>query len=352
MSATTAMPESAGAKKAGGSHNPWREVLAPYARPRISASLLDLATSIVPYFALQVAMVLLAPVSIWLTLLLSIPAAGFLLRTYIVFHDCAHGSFLPSKRANQLLGRCVAFVVYTPFAAWKHAHAMHHATAGDLDRRGDGDVPTMTVAEFQAASWGPRLMYRLFRHPAILFTIGPFVALVIQPRLTNRKMRTRIRRSVYLTNAALAVGIAGLCLLIGWQTFLLIQVPMVLMAGGAGVFLFFVQHQFEDTYWENTDCWAYSEAALRGSSYLKLPKVLQYFSGNIGLHHVHHLSARIPNYNLQAAHDENPVFHEVPVLTLWQGLRATRLKLWDEEQSKLVTFSEARAPSAAAARTA
>ncbi len=350
MSAATAVPEGADAKPRG-NHNPWREALAPYARPRVSASLLDLATSVVPYFALQVAMVLLAPVSIWLTLLVSIPAAGFLLRSYIVFHDCAHGSFLPSKRGNQLLGRCVAFIVYTPFAAWKHSHAMHHATAGDLDRRGDGDVPTMTVAEFQAAPWGARLIYRLFRHPAILFTIGPFVALVIQPRLTSRTARPRIRNSVLLTNAALAVAITGLCLLIGWQTFLLIQIPMVLLAGGAGVFLFFVQHQFEDTYWENTDAWAYSEAALRGSSYLKLPKVLQYFSGNIGLHHVHHLSARIPNYNLQAAHDGIEVFQEVPILSLWQGLRATRLKLWDEEQNKLVGFAEARAPRAAAVPT-
>ncbi|MDO8212632.1 fatty acid desaturase [Conexibacter sp. CPCC 206217] len=322
--------------------NPWRKALAPYATPRLDRGVVDLATSIVPYLLLAAAMVALAPVSPLLTLALALPAAGFLLRTFIVFHDCAHGSFLPSKRANQWLGRVLGVVVYTPFGAWRHSHAMHHASAGDLDRRGHGDVLTMTVAEYHAASRVRRLAYRLIRHPAVMFTLGPFVAMALLPRLTTPSARPRIRNSVVLNDLVLAIAIAAFCVVLGWQTFLLVQVPIVALAGGAGVWLFFVQHQFEDVYWESAEEWSYADAALRGSSYLRLPKLLQFFSGNIGLHHVHHLSARIPNYNLQAAHDDNDVFHSVPQLTLWQGIRATRLKLWDEHAHRLVTFAQAR----------
>jgi omega-6 fatty acid desaturase (delta-12 desaturase) len=320
----------------------WREVLAPYARPHIGRSVLDLITSVVPYLALSYAMYRLLDVSYLLTLAVGVPTAGFLLRTYIVFHDCAHGSFLPSKRANALLGPAVALLVYSPFGSWRHSHAVHHATAGDLDRRGVGDVPTSTVAEYNAMSRFQRLGYWLFRSPFIMFGIGPFWALMIQTRLVKRTERPRIKRSVHLTNLSLAVAVGLVCWLIGWQSFLLVQMPVAWLAGAAGVFLFYVQHQFEDAYWENADGWSYADAALRGSSYLKLPKVLQFFTGNIGLHHVHHLSARIPNYNLQRAHDDNPIFHDVPVLTLWDGIKAVRLKLWDEDSGRLVTFAQAR----------
>jgi acyl-lipid omega-6 desaturase (Delta-12 desaturase) len=324
----------------------WRAALAPYERPRLKASLLDVATSVVPYLALQVAIYFALDVSVLLALALAIPTAGFLLRTYIVFHDCAHGSFLPSKRANERLGRIAGLLVYTPFEAWRHSHAVHHATAGDLDRRGTGDVPTFTVAEYRAMSPVRRAGYWLFRHPLVMFGIGPVFALVIQPRLVSRSARKRIRRSVMGTNLILAVLIALACWLIGWQEFLLMQGPAALLAGAAGVWLFYVQHQFEDTYWQSSGEWSYADAALRGSSHLKLPRVLRFFSGNIGLHHVHHLSARIPNYNLQRAHDENPIFHDVPTLSVWDGLRAVRFKLWDEDQGRLVTFAEARAQSA------
>ncbi len=237
--------------------------------------------------------------------------------------------------------------VYSPFQSWRHSHAVHHATSGDLDRRGVGDVPTLTVAEYAARSWSARMRYWLFRNPLVMFGLGPLYSLVIQPRLVPRGARPRIRRSVIRTNVVLALLVAGVCVLIGPWEFLLIQGPTAMLAGAAGVWLFYVQHQFEDAYWESSDDWTYADAALRGSSYLKLPKVLQFFTGNIGLHHVHHLSARIPNYNLQRAHDENPLFHDVPTLSLWDGLRAVRLKLWDEDQGRLVTFAEARA----AART-
>jgi omega-6 fatty acid desaturase (delta-12 desaturase) len=305
-------------------------------------SLLDIATSVLPYLALFALMYLVFDVSYWLVLALAVAGSGFLLRTYILFHDCAHGNFLPNRRANVWLGRVLGLIVYTPYLGWRHNHAVHHATAGDLDRRGVGDVPTMTLAEYRDAPRGRRIVYRLFRNPLVMFGIGPFYALVVQPRLTSKDARPRVRHSVQLTNVALALVVLALCLLLGWKEFLLIQAPMVLIAGGAGVWLFYVQHQFEDTYWKDTGDWSYEDAALRGSSYLKLPQPFRFFTGNIGLHHVHHLSAKIPNYNLQRAHDSNPIFHRVPTLTAWDGLKATRLKLWDEASGRLLTWPEVR----------
>ncbi len=325
----------------------WIAALAPYARPSVPRSIAGLFTSVVPYFALLVAMYYSLRVSYLLTLAIGVLAAGFLLRTYIVFHDCSHGSYLASKRANAWLGSVLGVLVFAPFANWRHNHAVHHATAADLDRRGQGDVPTLTVAEYNARDWRGRLGYRLFRNPLIMFGLGPLGAMILAPRIVPRTARPRIRRSVHLTNLALAALIAGACLLVGWRDYLLIQMPPALLAGSAGIWLFYVQHQFEDTYWERNTEWTYAEAALRGSSYLKLPKVLQFFSGNIGLHHVHHLNSRIPNYNLQAAHESNPVFESVPTLSIWDGLRATRLKLWDEDSRRLVTWSQARTATAA-----
>ena len=321
----------------------WREGLAPYARANVRLAVLDVLTSVVPYLALWVPMYLALDVSYLLTLAIAVPAAGFLLRTFMAFHDCTHGSFLPTKRGNAWVGTVLGLFVFQPFLAWRHNHAVHHATAGDLDRRGVGDLTTMTVREYHSATPRQRLAYRLFRNPLMMFTIGPIYSLVVQPRLVPKGARPRIRRSVIWTNVALAVLIGGVCWLIGPWEFLLIQGPTALLAGAAGVFLFYVQHQFEGTYWQSSEGWSFAEAALKGSSYLKLPKVLQFFTASIGLHHVHHLSARVPNYHLQRAHDANPIFHEVPVLSLWDGLRAVRLKLWDEDRERLVTFAEARA---------
>ncbi len=323
-------------------HNPWRAEIAPYATPDRGRALLDLATSVVPYLLLWPVMVWALDRSFWLMLAIAVPASGFALRTFIVFHDCGHGSFFASKTANTWVGRFCALLMLTPYASWRHSHAVHHATAGDLDRRGEGDVPTMTVAEYNAASPALRLGYRLFRNPLVLFTLGPIWAFMVGPRIVKRSMRPRMRNSALLTNLAIVVCSVAMSLLIGWWQYLLILTLMVLFAGGAGVWLFFVQHQFEDTYWESGEQWSYAEAALRGSSYLKLPQPLKFFSGNIGLHHVHHLSARVPNYKLQAAHDALPVFKDVPVLTVWDALKAPRLKLWDEEHGRIVTFREAR----------
>jgi omega-6 fatty acid desaturase (delta-12 desaturase) len=320
----------------------WRETLAPYAQPRPRRSVLDVATSIVPYIALSAVMYLVAESAPLLALGLAIPTAGFLLRTYMVFHDCTHGSFLPTKRGNAWLGTFAGLLVFECFESWRHSHAVHHGTAGDLDRRGVGDVATMTVAEYRDAPLRRRLAYRLFRNPLVMFGLGPLYALVLQPRLVSRTARPRIRRAVIRTNVMLAALAGAMCWLVGWQSYLLVQGSVVMLAGAAGIFLFYVQHQFEDTWWESSGDWTYADAALRGSSHLVLPKVLQFFTANIGLHHVHHLSTRIPNYNLQRAHDENPVFHSVPQIKLLDGVRAVRLKLWDESRGRLVTFAEAR----------
>ena len=324
----------------------WRAILTPYSRPHLGRSLLDIATSLVPYLGLLVAMYFLLSVSYWLVLMLSVPAAGFLVRTYILFHDCAHGSFLPWSKANEWLGATCGLLIFTPFQRWRHQHSVHHATSGDLDRRGVGDVPTLTVAEYAALPWHRRLGYRLFRNPIVMFGLGPIWAMILAPRFVSRNERLRIRHSVWRTNIALAATIGLLCWLFGWDSFLLVEMPSALLAGSIGVWLFYVQHQFEDAYWQSSESWSYDEAALKGSSYLRLPKPLQFFTGNIGLHHVHHLTTRIPNYNLQRAHDAYAAFQQVPTLSLWDGLKCVRLKLWDEDRGRLVGFREARSPRA------
>ncbi|HET6864434.1 MAG TPA: fatty acid desaturase [Solirubrobacteraceae bacterium] len=318
-------------------------MLEPYARADRAHSLFFVLTSVLPYLVLFVLMDLALGISYLLTLALAIPAAGFLVRSFIVFHDCTHGSFLGSKRANRWLGTLLGLLVFMPFECWKHNHAVHHATAGDLDRRGVGDVRTLTVAEYDARRWQGRLAYRLFRNPVVMFGLGPIVALVLQPRTVPRSARPRIKRSVTATNVALLVLVGWLCWVMGWRHYVLVQAPTAMLAGAAGIWLFYVQHQFEDAYWERAAGWSYTDAALRGSSYLKLPKVLQFFSGNIGFHHVHHLSARIPSYNLPRAHNENAIFHSVTTVSMTDGLRALRLKLYDQDCGAMVSFAQARA---------
>jgi omega-6 fatty acid desaturase (delta-12 desaturase) len=319
----------------------WREAMVPYAKPVRWRSLADIATSVVPFIALWAAMYLALDVSYLLTLAIGLLASGFLLRTFILFHDCTHGSFFESKRANTWGGRIFGLFVFQCFANWRHNHALHHGSAGDLDRRGSGDVPTWTVDEYFSKPFLSRLGYRLFRHPAVMFGLGPLWSLVIGPRIWAGS-KGRLRNSILLTNLAVGVMVGGAMVLFGWKEVLLIEAPLVLFAGTAGVWLFFVQHQFEDVYWESGESWSYAAAALRGSSYLKLPQPLRFFTGNIGLHHVHHLSSRVPNYRLQEAHDGVEVFHDVPVLTLGSSFRCTRLKLWDERAGKLVTFKQGR----------
>jgi acyl-lipid omega-6 desaturase (Delta-12 desaturase) len=317
-------------------------LLSPYLRPRLGRAVLDIATSVVAYIVLMVVMLLTVDSSYLPTLLLSVPAAGFLVRTFIVFHDCGHGSLFASKRANRYLGRALGVLLMQPFTQWRQEHAVHHGTAGDLERRGIGDLPTLTVSEYEARSWLGRLGYRLFRNPLVMFGLGPIFAMMLGPRLVSHSQRPRFRNSIICTDCALFALAAGLCWLVGWERLLIVWAPSALLAGSIGIWLFYVQHQFEDTYWSHSGEWSYADAALRGSSYLRLPRILQFFTGNIGLHHVHHLNPRVPNYNLQQAHNDNPILQQVPTLSLLDGLRAVRLKLWDEEHQTLVTFTQAR----------
>ncbi len=320
----------------------WRRQLAPYARSHAGRAAVAVANSLLPYLGLSVAIYFALRVSDLLAFALAVPTAAFLVRTFIIFHDCTHGSFLGSKRANARLGAVLGLLVFAPFARWKHDHAVHHATAGDLDRRGVGDVVTLTVSEYRERSPRGRLAYRLVRNPLIMFGLGPIAAMLIGPRIFSRDARPRLRRSVVRTDLALLALIGVLCWLIGWRDYLIVCLLPALLAGSAGIWLFYVQHQFEDAYWESSESWSYSEAALRGSSFLRLPAPLRFCSGNIGYHHVHHLDARIPSYNLPRAHERLDVFKEVPALSFGDAIRSVRLKLWDERSGRLVSFRDAR----------
>jgi omega-6 fatty acid desaturase (delta-12 desaturase) len=302
---------------------------------------LCLATSVVPYLALCAATLVLLRQSP-LALLLGIPAAAFLVRSFIVFHDCSHGSFLASRRGNAWMGRSIGLLLYSPFTRWRHDHAVHHATAGDLDRRGTGDIRTLTVKEYDTLSRRGRLAYRANRNPLVMFGLGPIVAMLIGPRIVAKEARPRMRRSVLLTDVAVAVMVGVLVWLIGWRDYLLVMLLPAMLAGSTGIWLFYVQHQFEDAYWSDATNWSFVDSALHGSSFLKLPAPLRFCTGSIGYHHVHHLNALIPNYNLKRAHDRTRALHHVPTLSLADGIRATRLKLYDEQRGCLVGFSAAQ----------
>jgi len=312
-----------------------RAVVNRYASPDLRRSLWQVANTLVPYLALFYLMLRSVAISYWLTLALAIPTAGFMVRTFIIFHDCGHGSFFKSRKANTILGNITGILTFTPYTRWKHDHAVHHATAGNLDKRGTGDVNTWTVAEYLAAPWWKRFGYRVMRNPLILFTVGAFGSFVFAQRIPLKSQGKRERASVWWTNLALAVWIGVLVWAFGWRTYLLVQVPVFLFGTSVGVWLFYVQHNFEGTYWERKEHWDFFMASLKGSSYYRLPAVIQWFSGNIGFHHIHHLSARIPNYNLPKCYRENPIFHVQPV-TFWTSLKSLRLRLWDEQNRRMV----------------
>ena len=321
----------------------WRPLIAPYQHADTRRAVMQLMTTLLPLVALLTATYLLLAVSVWWSLLLAVPTAGLLIRTFILMHDCAHGSFFASRRANRLVGAVTGLLTLTPFEQWRHEHALHHASAGDLDRRGHGDVATLTVREYQARTrWG-RLRYRLMRHPLVFLGLGPLLFLLkerVPPR--GATIGRRQIMSVWGTNAAIVAVGGALAALVGLPAVLLTYLPAYYLALTGGILLFFVQHQFDGTYWQEHEQWDYTAAAIAGSSHFRLPAVLQWLTGSIGLHHVHHLGPRIPNYNLQRCHDENPLFHRATVITLAQSVSAFRLALWDEDSRRLVTFGEAR----------
>ena len=274
-------------------------------------------------------------VGYWLTLLLAVPTAGFMVRMFIVFHDCCHGSFFKTMKANDRMGLVLGVLVLTPFYQWKHSHAIHHATAGDLDRRGKGDVYTMTVEEYLAAPWYKKVGYLIMRNQFILFTDGAVIVFALTHRFWEKDAGKRERNSVIWTNIAIAAVVGWLVIEIGWAAFLMVELPILLFACGAGVWLFYVQHNFEPSYWERHPDWEFFNAGMDGSSFYKLPKVLQWFTGNIGFHHIHHLSPKIPNYKLEQCHNENPEFQVEP-LTIRKSLRSLYFRLWDEKERMLV----------------
>ncbi|HEY5911189.1 MAG TPA: fatty acid desaturase [Verrucomicrobiae bacterium] len=312
--------------------------MARYQQPALRRGLWQLINTLVPYAALWYLMYLSLGVSYWLTAVLVVLAGGFLVRVFIIFHDCGHGSFLGSRQANDLLGFVTGVLSFTPYYHWRWQHALHHASAGDLDRRGTGDVWTLTVQEYLEASRWKRLAYRLVRNPLILFVMAPLFLFLIKQRFPSPAAARRERRSVYWTNLVLLGMATGLTCLFGLKAYLVLQLGVWMVAGVAGVWLFYVQHQFEGVYWERADEWDYCTAALQGSSFYKLPRVLQWFSGNIGFHHIHHLSPRIPNYNLEQCHKAEPLFQAVKPVTLCSSLKSLTFRLWDEQRRKLVSF--------------
>lgn len=313
-------------------------LLAPYRKSDLKRSVRQMVDSFVPYAVCWYLMYLSFSVSYWLTLALAVPTAGFLVRIFIIFHDCGHGSFFKSSTANHFWGMVTGFLVFTPYYEWRHAHAVHHATAGNLDKKGTGDVWTMTTEEYRNASRGVKFGYRIYRNPLILFTVGALISFVILNRFTFNITNKKDRLSIHFTNLAVVGIAAGMSLLIGFKEFLLIQLPIMLFASTFGVWLFYLQHQFEGVYWERNERWDRVKSALEGSSFYKLPKVLQWFSGNIGFHHIHHLSPRIPNYYLEKCHNETPLFQEVKPITLLAGFKSFTLRLYDEANHKLVGY--------------
>jgi omega-6 fatty acid desaturase (delta-12 desaturase) len=318
----------------------WFQTTAKYGHADLRKSLWQLVDTFLPYGLLWALMfyTVRQRYPYWVTLALAVVAGGIQVRVFILFHDCCHGSFFASRRANTILGYISGILTFTPYEDWRYAHNIHHATAGDLDRRGIGDIRTMTTAEYLAAPRRRRLAYRIYRNPFVLFGPGAALLFLCFQRFTTKGAGKRERRSVFLTNAALLVIVGAASLTIGLQTYLMIQLPIILIAGSLGLWLFYIQHQFESVYWAHNESWDPIKVALEGSSYFKLPKILQWFSGNIGLHHIHHVRPSIPNYHLQKCYDDMPAFQAVVPLTILTSVKSLRLSLYDEEQKKLISF--------------
>lgn len=323
----------------------WQKLIMKYNQPDIRKSIIQLINTFIPYLIMWVLMVLSTKVSYILTFALAIIAAGFLVRIFIIFHDCGHGSFFKSKKANDIVGTISGFIVHTPYYKWHAQHADHHATTVNLDNRGLGDIWTMTVSEYLSATPRQRLMYRIMRNPFILFIFGPLYLIFILNRFSKKSLNTKAKWNVYLTNILILTFGVGMSLLIGWKAFLFIHLTHLFIAQAVGLWLFYAQHNFEDVSWERADTWNYKNAAIHGSSFLKLPLILQWFTGNIGFHHIHHLSPRIPNYNLERCQEENDFFKDVKPITLWSTFKAMRLSLWDEASHQLIRFRNVRTSS-------
>jgi omega-6 fatty acid desaturase (delta-12 desaturase) len=320
----------------------WKALVARYQEPNRWRAAWQIVNTFGSYAVLWYLLHLSLAVSWWLALPLALLAGGLLVRIFIIFHDCGHGSFFRSQLANDVWGFLAGVLTFTPYYRWRWEHKLHHASSGNLDRRGVGDVWTLTVQEYLESSRWKRFAYRLARNPIVLFVLAPLFLFVVMQRIPSSRAGPRERSSVWWMNLAILAMVAGMSALFGFVPYLLLQLTAMSVAGSAGVWLFYVQHQFEDAYWERGGDWAYTEAALKGSSFYKLPRILQWFSGNIGFHHIHHLSPRIPNYNLERCHRSDPLFRDVKPVTLFSSLRSMTLRLWDESDKKLVGYRHLR----------
>ncbi|MDF2668641.1 MAG: fatty acid desaturase [Paenibacillus sp.] len=317
-----------------------KKEVAPFEKNDIKSSVRQLFNTLLPLVLLWMAAYYSLSISYWLTLPIALVTAGFVIRTFIIFHDCCHQSFFRSRLANEIVGTITGVITLVPYHQWKTTHSIHHATSSNLEKRGVGDMWIMTVNEYVASSVWLRLAYRFYRNPLVMFGIGPLYIFLIDYRFNRKAARRRERINTYITNASLVGLYALLCWIIGWQAFLLVQGTVFFFSGLAGIWLFYVQHQFEDSYFENEEEWSYVKAAVEGSSYYKLPKVLQWMTGNIGFHHVHHLSPRVPNYHLEAAHNATPPLQMATTINLRTSLKSLRFRLWDEQNKTFVGFRD------------
>lgn len=317
-----------------------RKDVAPFEKIDTRASIIQLFNTLAPFFLLWYGAYASLSISYWLTLLLSVAAAGFLVRTFIIFHDCCHYSFFPNRKANDVLGTILGILTAFPYLQWKHSHSVHHATSGNLDKRGEGDLWVLTVDEYLASPLWRRIAYRLYRNPVVLFGLGPTFTFLIQYRFNRRGARRKERLNTYVTNAGMAALYALMCWAVGWEAFLLVQAPIFLISGTIGVWLFYVQHQFEDSYFEHGEEWSFVQAAVEGSSYYKLPKLLQWVTGNIGFHHVHHFSPKVPNYHLEKVHNASLPLQKATTIQIGTSLKSLRFRLWDEATKTFVTFRD------------
>lgn len=323
----------------------WKQAVAKYSRSNVWLSLWQIANTFIPYFVLLYLMYRSLEVSYLLTLLLAIPAAAFAIRSFIIFHDCGHGSFFDSKKANDFVGIVAGILTFTPYYYWRNSHAKHHATSGDLDRRGTGDIWMLTLEEYEALPPRRQLWYRIYRNPLFLFGLAPAVLFLVMRRFPDPDFRKRERYSVHFTNAVLLAIIIVAALTIGLGKYIAIQLPVIVIAASAGVWMFYVQHQYPGVYWARHEDWDYVTASLYGSSYYKLPKLLQWVTGNIGFHHIHHLSPRIPNYYLEPCQEENTFFQAMKPLTLWESFKTANLRLLDEETGEMLDYHALRRPA-------
>lgn len=315
-----------------------RKQVAPYEKSQLKESVIQVINTLVPFIILWILAYKSLSVSYFLTLGISVIAAGFLIRTFIIFHDCCHHSFFRNRRANKILGTITGIMTLFPYSRWQYEHTVHHATSSNLDKRGTGDIWMLTVDEYLAASVWKKICYRLYRNPIVMFGLGPIYVFILQNRFNRKGAKLNERLNTYMTNVSLVVLAGLLSWLIGWQAFLLVEGPIFLISGSLGIWLFYVQHTFEDSYFEEDAEWEYVKAAVEGSSFYKLPKLLQWMTGNIGYHHVHHLSPRVPNYKLEEVHNTTKPLQNVPTITLATSLSSLKFHLWDEQLNKFVGF--------------